>query len=152
MRRRNVLLLILAGVIVFLVISVLLTRALSVGGAEDAAITSLVRSEARGDTSQLIAAISGCRDEPACRARVAANVSALKRQGGVSIIQIQESAGFSLTATLGTARVAWLVGSSLPIVQCVRVRHAGDVLGGFRIELLAVSRRIKSDAACPAHF
>jgi hypothetical protein len=57
-----------------------------------------------------------------------------------------------LTATLGTARVAWLVGSSLPIVQCVRVRHAGDVLGGFRIELLAVSRRIKSDAACPAHF
>ena len=53
---------------------------------------------------------------------------------------------------MGTARVAWLVGSSLPIVQCVRVRHAGDVLQGFRIELLRLSLRIKSDADCPARF
>jgi hypothetical protein len=152
MRRRNVLLLIVAGVILFLVLSGLLARALSVGGAEDSAITSLVRSEAGGDTAQVLAAITGCRDDEACRARAAANASALKRSGTVSIIQIQQSAGFSLAGTLGTARVAWLAGKSLPIVQCVRVRHSGDVLQGFKIELLAVSRRIKSDAGCPARF
>jgi hypothetical protein len=152
MRRRNLLLLIVAGVVLFLVLSALLTRALSVGGAEDSAITTLVRSEARGDTSQVVAAITGCGDDGACRARAAANASALKRPGNVSIIQIQQSAGFSLAGTLGTARVAWLVGGSLPIVQCVRVRHAGDVLQGFKVELLAVSPRIKSDAGCPARF
>jgi hypothetical protein len=48
--------------------------------------------------------------------------------------------------------VAWNVGGSLPIVQCVRVRHAGNVLSGFRIELLELSRRITTDAACPARF
>jgi hypothetical protein len=70
----------------------------------------------------------------------------------VSIIQIQPSAGFSLTGTLGVARVAWNAGRSLPIVQCVRVRRAGNALSGLRVELLEVSRRIASDAACPARF
>jgi hypothetical protein len=151
-RRRSVLLLIGLGILLFLVLSALLARALTVGGAEDSAITDLVRSEAGGNTAQVISAITGCREDPACRARAAQNTATLKRPGGVSIIQIQSSAGFSLTSTLGTARVAWLVGSSLPIVQCMRVRHAGDVLQGFKIELLVVSRRIKSDAACPSRF
>jgi hypothetical protein len=152
MRRRNVLLLIAAGVTVFLVLSALLARALSVGGAEDSAITSLVTAEARGDAAKVVAAITGCRGDRACQARAATNAAALERRGTVSIIQIQGSAGFSLTGSEGTARVAWLVGSSLPIVQCVRVRRGGDVLQGFEIELLAVSPRIKSDADCPARF
>jgi hypothetical protein len=151
-RRRNVLLLIGLGIAVFLVLSALLARALSVGGAEDSAITNLVRAEARGDTAQVVSAITGCRNDPACRARAAKNTAALKRPGNVSIIQVQNSAGFSLTSTEGTARVAWLVGSSLPIVQCVRVRHAGNVLEGFTIKLQVVSRRIKSDTGCPSRF
>jgi hypothetical protein len=152
MRRRNVLLLIVAGVVVFLVVSALLARALSVGGAEDSAITSMVRSEAKGDVPALQSAITGCATDAACQARAAANATSLKRPGSVSIIQIQQSAGFSLSSTLGTARVVWLAGSSLPIVQCVRVRHAGNVLEGFKIELLVVSRRIKTDADCPSRF
>ncbi|MGI8507091.1 MAG: hypothetical protein ACR2MK_09895 [Solirubrobacteraceae bacterium] len=152
MRRLYVVSLIALGLVVFLLASALLARALSVGGAEDAAITALVRAEARGNRRAVVSDISGCVGKAACQARATAVTAALKRAGNVSIIQIQESAGFSLGATLGTARVAWLVGGSLPRVQCVRVRRSGNVLQGFRIELLAVSVRIRSDAGCPSRF
>jgi hypothetical protein len=151
-RRRNVILLIGLGAVVFVAISGLLARAFSVSGAEDAVITDLVRAEAGGRAGQIVATISGCRNEAACRSRVAQNVAALRRPGGVQIIQITHSAGFSLGGTVGTARVAWLVGSSKPIVQCLRVRHAGDVLQGFQVEVLKLSPRIRSDADCPARF
>jgi hypothetical protein len=98
------------------------------------------------------ARINGCAVSLACRDRVAQDIAALKRPGAVSIIQIQPSAGLSLTDTLGTARVAWSVGSSLPIVQCVRVRRAGDAISGLSVQLLAISARIKSDADCPTRF
>jgi hypothetical protein len=140
------------AVILFLAISALLARAWSADGAESSAITALVQAEARGATPGVIAAVLGCRSHPACRARAAYNASTLHHAGSVSIIQLQPSTGFTLTGTLGTARVAWDVGSSLPIVQCVRVRRAGDVIQGLRVELLEVSRRIKSDAACSARF
>jgi hypothetical protein len=152
MRRRRAILLIVLGVIAFLVISALVTRALTVGDAEDSAITDLVKAEASGSAARVMAELTGCQASAACRVRAQANAAQLKRRGKVSIIQIQPSTGFSLTGTLGTARVAWLAGSSLPIVQCVRVRHAGDVLRGFEVQLLDVSLRIKSDAACPSDF
>jgi hypothetical protein len=100
----------------------------------------------------VISDIKGCRTSPACQARASANIAALRRPGSVQIIEINASAGFSLGSTLGTARVAWLVGSSLPRVQCVRVRHSGNVLAGYQIELLKVSARIHSNADCPSHF
>ena len=62
------------------------------------------------------------------------------------------SVGFSLSTTVGTARVAWLVGGSLPRVQCVRVRHAGNVLSGFTVLLLRVSARIGTGDDCPSRF
>jgi hypothetical protein len=96
--------------------------------------------------------IVGCRASRACRRRAGDNASALKHAGTVAIIQLQPSTNFSIAETLGTARVAWNVGGSLPIVQCVRVRRAGNVVSGLHVELLEVSARIKSDAACPARF
>jgi hypothetical protein len=152
MRRANKIALILLAIIVFLVISALLTRALSVGGAEDSAVADLVKAEAKGNTAAVISLISGCSSDPACRARAAEVSTTLKAPGSVSIAEMNASSNFSLTSTLGTARVAWLVGSSLPRVQCVRVRHAGNVVSGFRVQLLEVSARIKSDQDCPAHF
>jgi hypothetical protein len=140
------------AVILFVAISALLARAWSADGAESSAITDLVKAEARGSTPEVIGAIQRCRSHPACRARAASDAAQLRHRGSVSIIQLQPSTGFTLTGTLGTARVAWEVGSSLPIVQCVRVRRAGNVIQGLRIELLEVSRRIKSDAVCPASF
>jgi hypothetical protein len=152
MRRRWIIASIVAGVVVFLAIATLLTRALNVGDAEDAAITSLVQAEARGDTAQVISLITGCARNPACRARAAANTAALRHPGKVAIAEINPSSTFSIVSTAGTARVAWVAGTSLPRVQCVHVRHAGSVIGGFTIQLLVVSRRIASDADCPPHF
>ncbi|HUO74472.1 MAG TPA: hypothetical protein VMU39_27120 [Solirubrobacteraceae bacterium] len=150
--RRLYLVLIAVGILLFLAVSVLLGRAFSVDGAERSAITDLVKSEARGDLAGVVAQITGCGRSAACRARVAANVAALQRPGSVSILQLQTSNGFSLTGSTGTARVAWKTGASLPIVQCVRVRRAGDVITQWRIELLELSARIKSDADCPGRF
>ena len=152
MRRARIWLLSGLGVVVFLVISALLARALSVDGAERNAITGLVKSEARGDAAGMAALIQGCGAEPACRQRVAEDAAALRRQGTVVILTLSPSAGFSLGSTLGTARVAWRAGNALPVVQCVRVRRAGDVLSGLHVELLEISRRITTDAACPARY
>jgi hypothetical protein len=150
--RRLYLVLIALGLVLFLIVSALLARVFSADGAERSAVTGLVQAEARGDQAGMVGRIDGCRDSASCRGRVAQDVAALKRAGRVSILQLETSAGFSLTSTIGTARVAWDVGSSLPIVQCVRVRRAGDALSGLRIELLAISRRIKTDGDCPATF
>ncbi len=152
MRRRRVIVSIAAGIVVFLAIATLLTRALNVGDAEQAAITSLVQAEAHGNTAEVISLITGCKASVACRARATANVAALRHSGEVSIAEINPSSTFSVASTLGTARVAWVAGNSLPRVQCLRVRHAGSVLQGFTIQLLVVSRRIHSDADCPSHF
>lgn len=152
MRRPVLLLLIIVGVLLFLAISAVLARVLSIDGAERSAITSLIAAEAHGDAATMSSQIDRCTASAACRARVATDATALRRPGTLSIIQIQSSAGFSLGGTLGTARVAWQAGGSLPIVQCVRVRRAGNALSGLRVELLELSRRIRSDSACPARF
>lgn len=150
--RRTYLLAIAAAIIVFLIISALLARIFSANSAEQSAITSLVTDEASGDVNAVIGDIAGCRTSTACRTRAAYNAAALKHPGAVSIIQIQPSTSFSIAGTLGTARVAWNVGGSLPIVQCVRVRRTGNAISGLKVDLLVVSRRIKSDAPCPAHY
>jgi hypothetical protein len=152
MRRRYVIASIGLAVVLFVVISVLVARAVGVGDAQNAAVTALVRSEARGDTNGVIALISGCARSASCRARAAQLTATLRRPGLLSIIQVQPSTNVAVTGSVGTARVAWLVGSSLPRVQCVRVRNAGNVLAGFTIEILQVSARLASDATCPSRF
>jgi hypothetical protein len=151
-RRLHLIVLIALGVVVFLVISGLLARVLSVDGAERNAITALVTAEARGDATAMVSRIQGCGQSPGCRARAAEDALNLDRQGKVVILELNPSAGFSLSSTVGTARVAWRAGNALPVVQCVRVRRAGDVLSGLRVQLLEISRRIKSDTACPARY
>jgi hypothetical protein len=151
-RRRLRLIGIALALLVFLLISAVLARAFSIDGTERTAITLVVKDEAAGNPSGMIARIKGCGDSAACRARVAQDASALRRPGSVVILQLQPSAGFSLTGSVGTARVAWRAGSSLPIVQCVRVRRAGNVISGLRVELLELSRRIPSDSDCPRKY
>jgi hypothetical protein len=136
---------------VFLVVSAVLARVFSIDGAERAAITSLVQAEARGDQAAMIRQLYQCTSS-ACHERVALDASRLRMPGHVSIVLINPSAGFAFGSTLGTARVAWIAGSSLPMVQCVKVRRAGNALTGFRVRLLELSVRIKSDHACPARY
>jgi hypothetical protein len=137
------------GVLLFLAISAVLARVFSVDGAERSAITSLVQIEAKGNADGVINRLDGCVQDAACRARAVADAAVLKHSGSISILQLEPSAGFSLTGTLGTARVAWNVGGSLPIVQCVRVRRAGNALSGLRVELLSISPKLAGDATCP---
>jgi hypothetical protein len=144
--------LIALAIILFLAISAILARALSVDGAERGAITSLVQYEARGDQDGVVSSIQACAGSATCRARVAADTASLRRAGSVTIIQIEPSAGFSLGSTLGIARVAWSAGGSLPVVQCLRVKRAGNAVSGLRVELLAITPRIESDSVCPTHF
>lgn len=152
MRRRSVIALIVLTVVLFLVVAALLTRAIGVGDTQDAAITQLVTAEARGDTAGVVSLIDGCERSAACRARAAELTRTLRRPGKVEVLQVTPSTTFALAGGVGIARVAWLAGSSLPRVQCVRVRNAGSVLVGFTIHLLEVSGRLPSAASCPVRF
>jgi hypothetical protein len=152
MRRLYLIMLIGLGVVVFVVISALLARIFLVDGRERSALTSLVEAEARGDRQAMIDQLYHCPQTPGCIARASADAATLQRKGAVSIVDLTTSAGVSLTGTLGTARVAWKTPSSLPIVQCFRVRRAGNVLKGITIELLEISARIESDSSCPPHY
>ncbi len=150
--RRPVLLLLVAAIlVVFLAISAVLARVFSVDGAERAAIVSLVQAEGRGDQAGMLRQLFRCTS-PACRARVAEDAAKLKRPGHVGIALINPSAGFALTGSLGTARVAWYAQDPRPVVQCVKVRRTGNALIGFRIRLLELSLRMKTDGACPARY
>ncbi len=150
MRRSYLILLIAVCLVVFLVISAILARVFSIDGAERSAITSLVQAEARGDQAGMIRQLYHC--DYACRQRVAYDAGRLKLPGSVSIVLINASAGFSLTGSTGTARVAWTAGNSLPVVQCLKVQRAGNAVSGLRVRLLKIGKRIKSDSACPAKF
>jgi hypothetical protein len=152
MRRAYIVSLIAVGVVVFLGVSALLARAFSVSGAEQGAIASVLRAEARGDQPAIVSAIEGCAADAACQARATVLAATLRHPGNVSIVQLVPSTQFSLGPTLGTARVAWIVGGSLPRVQCVRVRHSGNIFAGFRVLLLKVSTRIPSGSDCPSTF
>jgi hypothetical protein len=150
--RRTYLALIGVAIVLFLLVSGVLARVFSADGAERSAILSLLQTEARGDQNGMLDRIDGCRASAECRARVAHTAAALKHAGSISILTETSSAGFSLTGTTGVARVAWIAGSSLPNVQCVKVRRAGDAVSGLRIELLAITPKLPGASNCPARF
>jgi hypothetical protein len=148
MRRRLIITSVVLGIVVFVAISVMLARAFNAESAERAAVTDLVKAEARGDIAGAAGRLQKCASTTGCHARIASNVATIHHAGGVQVLQLEPSTSFSLGSTLGSARVAFRVGGSLPIVQCIRVRRAGNVVSGLRIELLAVSAPLKGDATC----
>jgi hypothetical protein len=149
--RPVLILVILVAFLFFLAISAILARVFSVDGAERAALTALVQAEGRGDYEAMLHQMYRCTS-PACRDRIAYDAAAYERPGRVQIAEINTSAGFALDSTIGTARIAWFASDPRPVVQCVRVRRAGNALTGFTIRLLQVSAKIKSSADCPKHY
>lgn len=143
--------LILVAFFVFLAISAVLARVFSVDGAERAALTALVQAEGHGDYRAMLGQMYRCTST-ACRERIAYDAAALKRPGRVQVAEINTSAGFAFDSTIGTARIAWFAADPRPVVQCVRVRRAGNALTGFTIRLLQVSVKIKSSADCPKRY
>ena len=145
MKRR---LLIGLGVVLFLAISALLARFLSLPNAERDDLVSLLQAQANGDAPAMLSQLSGCSASPKCVAQVRANATTLRRPGEVKILTLTPAHAYSLTSATGTTRVAWTVLGKLPIVQCVQVRRTGNAITGFSLALLSIGPQIEGEADC----
>jgi hypothetical protein len=135
-RRPRRLAVILVGVAVFLVISFLLARWLSLESAERSDVLALLTAEARGDASGMLAQLYHC--DGRCRRDVLADARALRRPGKVLILAYQSQTAYSLTSKTADTRVAWKAGTALPVVQCITVSRQGNAVSGLSLHLLAV--------------
>jgi hypothetical protein len=140
--------LIIIGVLVFLVISGLLARFLSVENSERDKELALLQAQVRGDANAMIGQLSGCRTNAVCVATQQANASRLRRSGAVKILSIKSRTAYSLTGATGKTRLAWTVIGRLPVVQCVEVRRTGNVVSGIKVTLLSLSAPIENEADC----
>lgn len=138
--------------LVCVALSVGLARILAAGGAERTAVDDLVRAEARRDVGGATGRVRGCSADARCRSAVNAAVGRIARPGAAQVLRLDPGTGFSLGGSTGSARVAWKVAPALPVVQCVRVRRAGNAVTGLRIELLAVTPPLEREASCPQAF
>lgn len=137
--------------IAFIGLSLGLGRVLAARGAERTLLERLIADQAAGRVGAVADAIEGCRGEPACEQRVARLVGKVSSPGGnLEVLQITQGTGVSPGASTGVARIAWNAGTELPVVQCVATRRAGNVVGGFRVTIVAVSSPIDRTGACPA--
>lgn len=134
-------------VFVFLGISAILARGLTGAGNEQSRVLDLLRAEARGDATAALRMMPACNAQPACVQVTRDRVASLKRPGDVQILNYQPSVRIALTRQVGTGRVAWRAGESLPVVQCVRVRRDGP-LTGADVELLGISAPIGGEESC----
>jgi len=139
---------VLVGVVLFLVISGLLARYLSVENAERDDILAVLQAQAKGDAPRELTLLDGCRARPSCAATVGTSASRLKRPGAVKLLSIKSPTAYSLTGATGSTRVAWTVIGKLPVVQCVLVRRTGSFLRGIHISLLSLSAPIAGEADC----
>ncbi len=140
MRRPLKIALIGAAVVVFLVISGLLARFLSVENVERDDVIALVQSEAGGDAAGMLSALHGCSGT--CPAIVQADAVKLKGPGVVKVLAYHSATAFALTGRTGQTRVAWKLGSRLPYVQCITLRRGGNPVSGITVTLLRISKPI----------
>ena len=147
MGRGRTLILIGFAAFLFLGFSALLARALTGAGDERARVLNVLEAQAAGDAAGVLAELPGCRAQPACAEVTRTRVEELERPGRVEILNYQPSVQVALTRRTGVGRVAWRAGSSLPVVQCVRVRRDGP-LTGADVELLSISAPIGNEDSC----
>jgi hypothetical protein len=140
---------VLLAVAAFVLVSFLVARWLSAENRERTAVVDLLRAQARGDASAMLASLDGCAGDAGCRAAVERNARALRRSGSVRVLRVDSATSHALLADEGPTRVAWDVGGeSLPVVQCVQVERRGLPLLGGEIALSAIGPRIAGDAPC----
>lgn len=138
----------IAGVLVFLALSALLARWLSVENAERDKDLALLQAQASGDVPGMLGRLSGCSRDAACVAAVRADASRLQRPGTVKILSIKSATAYSLTRATGKTRIAWTVIGRLPVVQCIEVRRTGNPISGIHVSLLSLSAPIPNEADC----
>jgi hypothetical protein len=139
---------IVVGVMLFFAISGVLARFFAAENVERDHELALLQAQARGDVQGMLDQIAGCRASPSCVVTVRADAARLRRPGIVLILSAQSTTNHSLTGSTGQTRVAWKVSGRYPVVQCVRVRRAGNFLTGISISLLGVGAQIPSTDDC----
>jgi hypothetical protein len=135
-------------VVVFLAISALLARFLSVENDERDKDLALLQAQARGDAAGMLARLSGCATSSACVTVVRTNARSLQRAGAVKILSLKSSTAYALTGATGRTRIAWTVIGRLPVVQCIEVRRTGNPISGINVKLLSLSAPIANEADC----
>jgi hypothetical protein len=138
--------LIVLGVAVFIAISGLLARWLSLENVERSDIIGVLTAQVHGNAPRMLAQLHDCT--PACRANVASDARQLKRRGQVLILADHSDTAYALTSTEGWTRIAWKVAGQLPVVECFRVERKGNALSGLAVTLLRVSRPIPTTSDC----
>jgi hypothetical protein len=147
MRRAQIGIAIGFAVFVFVGVAVLLAAALTGAGHERSQVLDLVRAQAAGDTEAVLDDLPACRAEPACVQVVRDRAAELRRPGKVEILTYEPSVQVTFTRHTGLGRVAWRAGTSMPVVQCVRVRRDGPLSGGD-VALIAISAPIGGEESC----
>jgi hypothetical protein len=136
------------AVLLFLAISVVLARWLSLENVERDDVLAVLQAQARGDAAAVLAQLHGCRADPGCVATVEANVRRLRGPGDLKILAYDSHTSYALTSATGKTRVAWKLSGRLPVVQCALVRRSGNALTGLSVTLRALSAPIPLEADC----
>ncbi len=146
MHRGLKILLIGAGVVVFLVISGLLARFLAVENVERQDVITLLQAEAAGNPARMLAQLRDC--SASCAAIVRSDAAKLRGTGALKILAYQSATSHAIGARTGQARVAWKLGGRLPDVQCVTVRRVGNPVSGITVALLGIGPPIPLTNDC----
>lgn len=147
MSRRARLLLAALGLVVFLLISLVLARALTAGTGRSVAV-DILRAQVHGDRGEVLRRLDGCR-RAGCREEALRSVRRLRSPGVFQVLNVDSKLHPGLGGAQGPVRVAWRVDSHLPIVQCVRVRRTGSVLAGFHLRVERLPAPINRESNCP---
>lgn len=138
-----------SGVLVFLAISFGLARWLSTENDERDAVYAVLAAQARGDAQEMLARLDGCVNDAACVAAVERNARRLRRPGELKILAYASGTAYAVGSARGLTRVAWtVVDRGLPVVQCVDVERAGNVLADRAITLHRLSSPIDRQSSC----
>ncbi len=140
--------LLVAAAAAFVLLSLVIARVLTVGNAERDAVYRLVRAEAAGDQAAVLSSVRGCTGDAACVERVRRTIARVQHPGTAKLLRFDGPGGIALAGRSGPARVAWKVGTALPVVQCMRLRTTGNALGGYTVRITGVEEPTALDAPC----
>jgi hypothetical protein len=135
-------------VLLFLAVSGMLARFLSVENAERDDLVALLQAQVRGEPQAMLARLPGCAGSPRCAAAVRQDAIKLRRPGAVKILTLKSPTAYTLTGATGTTRVAWTTIGRLPVVQCVGVKRTGNLLTGVSVKLQSIGPQIPGEADC----
>jgi hypothetical protein len=136
--------LIVAGIVAFLAVSLLLARFLAVDGVERSRIEALLAAQARGDAREMERLVGRCAGGCEALAR------RLRGRGetAVEVVRLDSRTARTLGDRTAPTRVVWQLRGGLTTVQCVTVQRSGSVLEGRRVTLRALSAPIGREAPC----